>query len=124
VSAHHERVEADIGTLLRVGVSVAASVAAIGGLMYLARHGTETASYGVFRGEPQDLRSIAGVLHDVFAGRGRGVIQLGLLLLIATPIARVALTLVAFARIGDRRYVVITTVVLALLLVSLLGVPS
>ena len=124
MSAPHERLEETIGTLLRVGVAGAAAVAIIGGLVFLARHGSETASYGVFRGEPQDLRSIGGVLRDARTLSGRGVIQLGLLLLIATPIARVALTLVAFERLGDRRYVVITGIVLALLLASLVGVSS
>ena len=45
----------------------------------------------------------------------------GLLLLIATPIARVALSLIAFARQRDRMYVCITTLVLGLLLFSLFG---
>ena len=115
------RLELVIGTLLRTGVIVAASVATLGGIVYLARHGTEPAFYGVFRGEPQDLRSVHGVVHDALAGSGRAVIQLGLLLLIATPIARVAFTLFAFARMHDLRYVVITAVVLALLTYSLIG---
>ena len=54
-------------------------------------------------------------------GRGRGVIQLGLLLLIATPIARVAFSVVGFALERDRMYVVFTLIVLAILLYSLLG---
>jgi len=124
MSEQHERLEEAIGTLLRVGVVSAAAVATVGGLVFLARHGSDQASYGVFRGEPQDLRTIGGVLRDVLAFRGRGLIQLGLLLLIATPIARVALTLIAFSRLGDRRYVAISAVVLVLLLVSLLGLPS
>jgi uncharacterized membrane protein len=49
------------------------------------------------------------------------VIQLGLLLLVATPIARVALSLIGFFRQGDRKYVVITAIVLGILLFSLVG---
>ena len=49
------------------------------------------------------------------------MIQLGLLLLIATPVARVAFSLVAFIRQRDRTYIVITTIVLGLLLYSLMG---
>ena len=116
-----ERLEQLIGTLLRSGVIIAAAVASLGGIVYLARHGLEPASYGVFQGEPQDLRSVHGILQDVLDVRGRAVIQLGILLLIATPIARVALSLVGFAVMRDRRYVAITAVVLGMLLYSLIG---
>ncbi len=52
----------------------------------------------------------------------RSVIQLGLLLLIATPIARVAFSVVAFAVQRDRVYVGLSAVVLAVLLWSLSGI--
>jgi uncharacterized membrane protein len=54
-------------------------------------------------------------------GRGRGLIQLGLLFLIATPIARVGFSIVGFALERDRMYVIFTLIVLAILLYSLLG---
>ena len=54
-------------------------------------------------------------------GRGRGWIQLGLLVLIATPIARVAFCIVAFALEHDRLYVLFTVIVLIVLLYSLIG---
>jgi len=65
--------------------------------------------------------SISGVIQSVINGRGRGLIQLGLLLLIATPIARVAFSVVGFAIERDRLYVGFTLIVLAVLLYSLLG---
>jgi uncharacterized membrane protein len=49
------------------------------------------------------------------------LIQLGLLLLIATPIARVGCSIVGFAIERDRMYVAFTLIVLAILLYSLLG---
>ena len=48
-------------------------------------------------------------------GRGRALIQLGLLLLIATPVARVAFSVFAFERQRDWTYVGITLFVLAVL---------
>jgi len=116
-----ERLERFIGTLLRTGVVSAAVVALLGGVVFLARHGAEPASYSVFHGEPQDLRNVRGVVREAMTLRGRGLAQLGLLLLIATPVARVIFTLLAFARAGDRRYVVVTGIVLATLLFSLVG---
>jgi len=115
------QVRGAVGSLLRGGVLLAASVVLAGGVLYLARHGAARADYSVFRGEPLDLRGLAGTLQDVVALRGRGIVQLGVLLLIATPVARVALTAVAFAFERDRTYVLVALLVLALLLKSLTG---
>lgn len=116
-----ERIEVIIGTLLRVGVILAASVVALGGVIYLARHGHEVADYRTFHNEPEDLKTIAGIVHSALSGSGRGIIQLGLLLLIATPIARVIFSALAFALERDWLYVTITLIVLAILLYSLLA---
>ncbi len=75
----------------------------------------------IFRGEPSDFRTIPGIIDSVLNGRGRGWIQLGLLFLIATPIARVVFCVVGFALERDRLYIVFTAIVLAVLLYSLLG---
>jgi len=117
-------IEEIVGTLLRVGVSLSAFVVAIGAAIYLARHGRELANYRVFLGEPSDLRSLSGIVRDAFRLRGRGIIQLGLLLLIATPVARVAFSIWGFAEEHDRLYMIFTGVVLIVLLYSLLGSGS
>ena len=114
-----ERVEQILGNLLQVGVLLAALVVAIGGIVYVARHRSEPAGHAVFNGEPGDLRSPAGIVQDALAGSGRGIIQLGLLLLIATPVARVIFSVFAFARERDFLYVVLTLIVLTVLLYSL-----
>jgi len=116
-----EQVEHFVGNLLRYGVMTAAVVAFAGGVFYLLRHGGDVVSYHDFKGEPASLTSVAGVIRSALALDPRSVIQLGLLLLIATPVARVAFSLVAFVRQRDRTYIVITTIVLALLLYSLMG---
>jgi len=72
-------------------------------------------------GEPTDLRSVSGIVKDALAFRGRGLIQLGLLVLIATPVARVAFSVAAFAMQRDRLYVVVALIVLAVLMCSLTG---
>jgi len=110
-----------IGNLLRVGVTLAAAMVLFGGTVYLFRHGLEAPHYLVFVGEPADLRSVSGIVRDALALRGRGLIQLGLLLLIATPVARVAFSVVVFVMQRDRLYVVVALIVLAVLMYSLLG---
>jgi len=115
------RVQRAVGTLLRAGVLLAATVVLVGGVLYLLRHGGSVPDYHVFHGEPLDLRGYGAILRDAFSGSGRGIVQLGLLILVATPVARVAFTAVAFAFERDRVYVLVALLVLALLLKSLAG---
>lgn len=116
-----KRFEALIGLLLRTGVLLAATVVLAGGILYLTKYGGLTPDYRIFRGEPTDLRSIGGVVGDATSLHSRGIIQLGLLLLIATPIARVAFSVAGFASERDWLYVGITLVVFGVLIYSLLS---
>lgn len=116
-----QQIEEIVGNLLRIGVSLAAFVVSLGAIIYLVRHGLSPVAYGVFRGEPADLRSVHGILREVLSIRGRGIIQLGLLLLIATPVARVAFSVFGFAKERDFMYVGFTTVVFLILMYSLVG---
>ena len=116
-----EQFDTMLANVLRAGVLISAAVVACGGIVFLVVHGTEHPTYHVFLGEPGTLRSVCGILDEAFHAHGRGVIQLGLLLLIATPIARVVFSIAGFVRQRDWLYVAITLVVLGLLTYSLLG---
>jgi uncharacterized membrane protein len=115
------RVEEIIGGLLRTGVLLSAMLVLAGGVVYLARHSGEPADYRVFRGEPAFLRSPVALLSPDSLRHGRGLIQLGLFLLILTPVARVAFSVFAFARERDWVYAAISSLVLALLAYSLIS---
>jgi len=116
-----QRIENILANLLRGGVLLSALVVLAGAVIYLIRHGTGPVEFRVFRGEPADLRSLHGIVRSAAGLHGRGVIQLGLLLLIATPVARVLLSIFGFAKERDGAYVVFTLVVFSILLYSLLG---
>lgn len=116
-----ERVEGLIANLLRAGVLIAALVVIGGAVPYLAFHPGTHVTYGTFHGEPDNLKSVHGIIGTALSGDPRGTMQLGLLLLIATPIARVMFSAVAFGMEGDRMYVGFTLLVLAVLLYSLFG---
>lgn len=120
-SAADERVEQVVGNLLRLGVLVAAAVAFAGGVAFLAHHGNTVPAYHVFRGEPSMLNTLGGILHGVAALDTRAIVQFGIVLLIATPVSRVLLTLIAFAIRRDWMYVLISAIVLGALLFSLTG---
>ena len=116
-----QRMDQIMAVLLRSGVLLAASLVFIGGIVYLSRHDLPAINYRVFQGEPQELRTVGGILHEAAKFHGRGLIQLGLLVLIATPVARVLFSVVAFLYERDWTYVAITVIVLALLSYSLFG---
>lgn len=116
-----ERLERIIAYLLRAGVLLSAAVVLAGGICYLIAHRNEPVDYHSFGKQPDVYRTVSGVLAAAVRWDCRAVIQLGLLLLIATPIARVALSLVAFAVQRDRTYIVVTAIVLMILLFSLLS---
>ena len=115
------QVERDISVLLRAGVLLAAAIVALGGILHVIHRGSAHSDYHVFHGVPMDLRSPTFVVRAAISGRPDAIIQLGLLLLILTPVARVAFSVFAFAIERDRMYVVMTLVVLAVLLYSLIG---
>ena len=106
-----QRIENIVGRLLQTGVLTSAIVVLIGAGIYLSRHATEPVGYNVFHGEPVEYRTIWGILHGVATWRGRGFIQLGLLLLIATPVARVAFSVWGFAEEKDTMYIGFTLIV-------------
>ena len=117
----HQELEQTLGHLLRVGVMISALVVFLGGALYLSRHGAAIPDYRVFHGEPAQMRTISGIVTDALSLHSRGAIQLGLLLLVATPVARVLVAFFAFARERDSLYSVMTLIVLALLLYNLSG---
>jgi uncharacterized membrane protein len=117
-----EAIESFLGRLLQGGVLVAAGLTLAGGVLYLAKYGSTHPHYARFLAEPDDLSHAAGIVRAALAGRGRGLIQLGCLVLIATPVMRVAVSLLAFVLQRDRLYILLTAVVLVVLLTSLTGV--
>jgi uncharacterized membrane protein len=116
-----DRIDEIIGNLLRAGVIIASLIVLIGGGLYLINHGTELPDYRMFHGEPSDLKNIPGIIKSASSFHPRGLIQFGLLLLIATPVMRVAFTVLCFGLQRDRIYVGVTLIVLALLVFSLAG---
>ena len=113
-----QRLEKIISILLRTGVILSAAVVLLGGACYLVRHANEPPNYHVFEGAQPEYRSVQAIIHTMGPSNCRAIIQFGLLILIATPIARVAFSLVGFAMERDRTYVAITSIVLAVLIYS------
>jgi len=109
-----------IGKLLRFGVVFSAIFVCFGGILYLQQPLKSAPKYNHFLAESTSLQGVAGVLRGAVKLDANSVIQLGLLFLIATPVARVAFCIVGFARQKDRLYIVISLSVLVILIYSLI----
>jgi uncharacterized membrane protein len=105
-----------MGRLLQVGVLLASIVMLVGGIVYLSAHRDGTPDYRAFKSEPLALRHVGGVMRGVAIGDPAAIIQLAVLLLIATPVARVAFSLIAFGIERDKLYIGVSALVLAVLL--------
>ncbi len=118
-------IEKAVSVILRTGVVISGLIVLCGGIYYLARHGREPVDYHAFKGRTASGHYVVAILQGALRWQGRSIIQLGVLCLIATPIVRVAVSLVGFALERDRTYMLITAVVLAILLYSLIyGTPG
>jgi uncharacterized membrane protein len=116
------RIENMMGRLLQVGVLLASAVVLIGGLLYLSAYAGIVKDYRTFTGEPASLRHPVDLFHLLTTGDSAAIVQLGVLLLIATPIARVVFAAIGFAVERDRLYIAISLAVLAVLIFGLLHV--
>ena len=105
-----------MGRLLQVGVLLASFVMLAGGILYVRAYHDGSPNYRVFTSEPQVLRHFSGIAHGIAVGDPAAIIQLAVLLLIATPVARVAFALIAFGIERDKLYILVSSVVLAVLL--------
>jgi uncharacterized membrane protein len=114
-----DRTEIIMGNLLRIGVFLAAITVFIGGVLYLFRSGLQEPHYTIFKSEPAAYRALSGIFQQAFSLNDLGIIQFGLLLLIATPIARVFFSIIAFILERDYIYILITLIVFCLLMSSL-----
>lgn len=104
-----KRDEVVVSAALRAGVAIAAAFSLIGAVLYFST-GAPTANYEVFR---------PASVHPGLSGLG--LMAVGVLVLLATPIFRVALLIVVFAREHDRLYTVVSAIVLAVLIIGLNG---
>ena len=116
-----QQFEIFLGHLLRTGVVIAALIVFAGGLWFLAQSSGVRKDYRTFHGVPAELSHVPQIFHGAVAWQPLAVIQFGILVLIATPVSRVLFSMLGFALERDRTYVVLTSIVLAILIYSLAG---
>ena len=123
-----ESMNALIGNLLRYGVILSAAIILVGTVQLLLVNGfREVSQLVIYNPNQLPHGNFDPGLGHMVAGLAsfdpQSTIELGVLVLLATPAARVLLSVFLFAEEGDRTYVYITGIVLILLLFSMLVTP-
>jgi uncharacterized membrane protein len=118
-------VEVVLGNLLRWGVIISSFVVLIGGIIYIVRHGEASPDYKTFHGLLQPYHNLSNIFNGINDLKGQAIIQLGVILLIATPIARVVFSIIGFIRERDFLYIFIALIVLGIIITSMaLGIKG
>ena len=116
------KVELVISRLLRVGVLTSLLIVLAGTVVTFVHHPHYLSSrrdlVNVTKPGAEFPHSLPSVVRGIQHSQGRAIVTLGLLLLVATPVLRVAVSVIAFVYQRDRTFVVITSVVLLLLITS------
>ncbi len=113
-----QELDVSVAVVLRIGVTLSAAVVILGGVLLGKHLFSPVPDYTHFHPGDPGLRSVTGIVQGAVHFTPKSVIQLGLLLLIATPVARVVLCLVGFARQRNILYVAVSTGVLLVLILS------
>ena len=109
-----------LGQVLRAGTVISICVVFFGGIIYLSRHGQSIADYQKFKGIPDFVSTAKGLFNGALNFKGQAIIQLGIVLLIATPIMRVVFSTIGFVLEKDYMYVAISLVVLSIIFFSMM----
>ena len=114
-------IETAVSRILRAGVFAALAAAIVGGVIHFVGHPGDQVSFATFEGVDASLTAPVTILAQATQGDGLALMQLAVLILIATPLIRVLASLVTFALLRERFFVAVTLLVLGLLTLGLSG---
>jgi len=107
--------------VLKVGTIVSISIVLIGGAFLIYRHGQSISDYHKFNGIPPFIQTASGIFHGIGALKGQAMIQLGIVLLILTPVLRVVFSAIGFVLEKDYMYFGISLLVLGIIFFSMIS---
>jgi len=110
-----------LSQVLRAGTVISISIVFLGGIIYMFRHGHAVPDYRVFKGNPDFVQHASGIFYGITHIKGQAIIQLGIILLIATPILRVIFSAIGFVLERDYMYLGISLAVLGIIFISMLS---
>ncbi len=113
--------QALLGKVLRTGTILSIGIVLFGGVIFLYRHGNSIVNYGRFTGIPDFVHYTKQLIPAALAFKGQAIIQIGIILLIGTPIMRVLFSAIGFALERDYFYVFISLLVFFIIVMSLIS---
>ena len=120
--ARARAVEIIISDLLKIGVVTSLTIVVFGTIISFVHHHDYLSQQPPLQRLTMPGAAFPHTIHDVIQGikdfRGQSIVMIGLLLLIATPVLRVGVSIFGFIYEKDRIYIAITTIVFVLLLLS------
>jgi uncharacterized membrane protein len=114
----YNRMEIILGNVLMTGVIISGTVVLTGAFLFLMRHGNEIPSYHIFKPDTFNLDDFRNLLNGLIAFRSGSIMELGILLMIATPVLRVFFSMIAFVYEKDYMYFIFTIIVFLVLIIS------
>ncbi|MPT33322.1 MAG: DUF1634 domain-containing protein [Chryseobacterium sp.] len=108
-----------VGNLLRLGV-ILSVVTSLIGFVKLFLEGFKMPKYKLLDMGSSSEKVWGSFWDSLSKGEGMAIIQLGILLLILTPLVRIIFALIGYLKEKDYVYVVISTIVLVIMVVSFL----
>jgi uncharacterized membrane protein len=110
-----------LGKVLRAGTVISMSIVFFGGIFYIYRHGHSIVDYHKFTGIPNFVQYTSQLIPAAINFKGQAIIQIGIMLLIATPVVRVFCSSIGFLLEKDYLYTGISLLVLAIIFASMLS---
>jgi uncharacterized membrane protein len=110
-----------LSKVLRAGTIISMSVVFLGGMLYIYRHGHSVVNYHKFTGIPDFIRYTSRLIPGAISFKGQSIIQIGIILLIFTPILRVFFSFIGFFLEKDYLYTCISVLVLVIIFASMLS---
>ncbi len=116
-----DKLELLLSNLLKIGVIISGIITFIGAILFLFQHGFEISNYHDFKPHPFHLSDLNSFFRSIISFRPESIMELGLLILIATPVLRVFLSFLAYSFQKDYMYIIFSLIVLMVMVIGFLS---
>lgn len=107
-----------VGNLLRLGVILSVAISIIGFVKLFLEGFKMPKNYSLLETGSSSEKLWGQFWESLCKGEGMAIIQLGILVLIFTPLMRIVFALIGYLKEKDYIYVIISSIVLAIMAIS------
>ena len=120
-NSNDDKLELLLSNLLKIGVIISGIITFIGAILFLFQHGLEIPNYHDFKPHPFHLSDLNNFFSNIISFQPESIMKLGILMLIATPVLRVFLSLLAYSVQKDYMYILFSLLVLMVMVYGFLS---